>query len=161
VNAPLDPAAAARAGARHHQLASGLPGGGLALSCHKLVEDGARVMMLLAPGLFRLDVRPVEDTLQVMTRSLHEGARWGTEAAAATDYGRKAEETPEPARAEFTFFAELERRPVLARIALSSTVDRERGLTHFVAHAIVREVEPGAVRWRGRPAGNHGGEAPA
>ena len=106
------------------------------------------MMMLLAPGLFRLDVRPVEDTLQVMTRSLHEGARWGTEPSAATDYGRKAEQTPEPARADFTFFAELEPRPILARIALTSTVDRERGLTHFVAQAIVREVEPGAVRWR-------------
>jgi hypothetical protein len=144
----LDPGAAAEAAARHGQLASGLPGGGLALSCHKLVEDGARVMMLLAPGLFRLDVRPLEDTLQVMTRSLHEGARWGTQPAAATDYGRKAEETPEPSRADFTFFAELEPRPVLARITLSSTIDRERGVTHFVAQAIVREVEPGAVRWR-------------
>ncbi len=148
MSALLDPATAARAGARHAQLASGLPGGGLALSCHKLVEDGARVMMLLAPGLFRLDVRPVQDTLQVMTRSLHESARWGTEPSAATDYGRKAAETPEPARADFTFFAELAPRPILARITLSSTVDRERGLTHFVAHAILREVEPGAVRWR-------------
>jgi hypothetical protein len=151
---PLDPAAATRAAAHHGQLASGLPGGGLALSCHKLVEDGARVMMLLAPGLFRLDVRPVEDTLHVMTRSLHEGARWGTEPAAATDYGRKAEETPEPARAEFTFFAELDPREggggILARISLASTVDRERGVTHFVAQAIVRETEPGAVRWRSR-----------
>ena len=144
----LDPAEATRAGARHAQLASGLPGGGMALSCHKLVEDGARVMMLIAPALFRLDVRPVEDTLQVMTRSLREGARWGTEPAAASDYGRKAEETPEPARAEFTFYAELEPRPILARIALTSTVDRERGLTHFVAQAILREVEPGSVRWR-------------
>jgi hypothetical protein len=144
----LDPAAAARAGARHGQLSSGLPGGGLAVSCHKLVEDGARVMMLLAPGLFRLDVRPVEDTLQVMTRSLHEGARWGTQPSAATDYGRKAEETPEPARADFTFYAEVEPRPILARITLTSTVDRDRGLTHFVAYAIAREVEPGVVRWR-------------
>ena len=42
--------------------------------------------------------------------------------------------------AEFTFFAELEPQPVLARIALRSTVDRERGVTHFVAQAIVREV---------------------
>jgi hypothetical protein len=150
VSGLLDPAAAARAGARHAQLASGLPGGGLALSCHKLVEDGARVLMLIAPGLFRLDVRPLEDTLQVLTRSLHEGARWGTEPAAATDYGRTAGETPEPSRADFTFFAELDPRPVLARIALTSTVDRERGLTHFVAQAIVREVEPGMVRWRAR-----------
>jgi len=144
----VDPEQAANAAARHGQLASGLPGGGMALSCHKLVEDGARVMLLLAPGLFRLDVRPVEDTLQVMTRALREGARWGTEPPATTDYGRRAEETPEPARAEFTFYADLEPRPVLARIALTSTVDRDRGLTHFVAQAIVREVEPGLVRWR-------------
>jgi hypothetical protein len=144
----LDPGPAAVAGARHHQLASGLPGGGLALSCQKLVEDGARVMLLLAPGLFRLDVRPVEDTLHVMTRSLHEGARWGTEPATTTDYGRKAQDTPEPSLAEFTFYAELEPRPVLARVALRSTVDRAAGLPHFVAHAIVREVDPGSVRWR-------------
>jgi hypothetical protein len=144
----IDPAAAAHAAAHHGQLASGLAGGGMALSCHKLVEDGARVMLLLAPGLFRLDVRPVEDTLHVMTRSLHEGARWGTEPDAATDYGRKAEETPEPSRADFTFFAEVTPRPILARIALFSTVDREAALTHFVAQAIVREVEPGSVRWR-------------
>jgi hypothetical protein len=144
----IDPAAAAQAAAGHGQLASGLAGGGMALSCHKLVEDGARVMLLLAPGLFRLDVRPVEDTLHVMTRSLHEGARWGTEPAAATDYGRKAQDTPEPSLAEFTFYAELEPRPVIARVALRSTVDRAAGLTHFVAHAIVREVDPGSVRWR-------------
>ena len=145
----LDPLAAGRAAEHHGQLASGLPGGGLALSCHKLVEDGARVMMLLAPELFRLDVRPVEDTLQVMTRSLREGARWGTSPEAATDYGRKADETPEPARADFTFFAQLDDdQAVLARALLLSTIDRGRGLTHFVAHAILREVDPSTVRLR-------------
>ncbi len=146
----LDPGPAAAAGARHAQLATGLPGGGLALSCQKLVEDGARTMMLLAPGLFRLDVRPADDTLQVMTRSLHEGARWGTRPESATDYGRKADETPEPARADFTFVAEVEPYPILARIMLLSTIDRAQGLTHFVAHAIVREVDPGVLRWRAR-----------
>ena len=146
----LDPGPAAAAGARHAQLATALPGGGLALSCQKLVEDGARVMMLLAPGLFRLDVRPSEDTLQVMTRALHEGARWGTSPEAATDYGRKADETPEPARADFTFVAEVEPYPILARIMLLSTIDRAQGLTHFVAHAIVREVDPGVLQWRER-----------
>jgi hypothetical protein len=144
----LDPGPAAAAGARHGQLASGLPGGGLALSCHKLVEDGARALILLAPGLFRLDVRPVEDTLQLMTRSLSPGARWGTEEAPQTDYGRKADETREPARVAFTFFAELSPRPVMARITLASTVDRDRGVTHFVAHAVAREVEGAAVRFR-------------
>jgi hypothetical protein len=150
VSAPLDPAAAAAAGARHGQLASGLPGGGLALSCHKLLEDGARALLLIAPDLFRLDVRPAEDTLQVMTRSLDESVRWGAQPTAPTDYGRRADETQEPARADFTFLAELEPLPVLARIAILSTIDRERGVTHLVAHAIVRAVEHGSVRWRER-----------
>jgi len=144
----LDPGPATAAGAAHGQLASSLPGGGLAISCHKLVEDSARALVLLAPGLLRLDARPVEDTLQVMTRSLREGARWGTSPEAATDYGRKADETPEPARAEFTFFAQVDEQAVLARVMLLSTIDRERGLTHFVAHAILREVDPSMVRLR-------------
>ena len=50
----------------------------------------------------------------------------------------------------FTFFAELDPRPVLARIVLNSTIDRERGVTHFVAHAIAREVEGTSVRFRER-----------
>jgi hypothetical protein len=83
-----------------------------------------------------------------MTRSLREGARWGTSPEAATDYGRKADETPEPARAEFTFFAEVDDRAVLARVLLLSTIDRERGVTHFVAHAVLREVDPSRVRLR-------------
>ena len=46
----LDPGPATAAGAAHGQLASSLPGGGLAISCHKLVEDSARALVLLAPG---------------------------------------------------------------------------------------------------------------
>ncbi len=149
----LDPEAAASAGALHGQLASGLVGGGLALSCQKLVEDGARAMILLAPGLFRLDVRPVEDTLQVMTRSLHAGeARWGTEPAPVTDYGKRAQDTPEPHRLEFSFYLDIEPQPIMARILLNSTVDKDRGITHFVAQSVAREVAPGGVRWQPPPA---------
>jgi hypothetical protein len=148
----LDPTAAAEAGATHGQLASGLVGGGLALSCHKLIEDGARAMMLIAPGLFRLDVRPVEDTLQVMTRSLHATpARWGTDEAPATQYGKKLDETPEPYRVEFSYYLDITPAAILARITLASTVDRERGLTHFVAQAVVREASGIEVQWREPP----------
>ncbi len=85
----LDPAAATAA--PHGQIASALPEGGLAVSCHKLVEDGARTQILRVPGLFRLDVRPVEDTLQVSTRSLHSApTRWSTAEAPFTDYGKAA-----------------------------------------------------------------------
>ena len=130
--------AAARAGAAHGQLASALPGGGMALSCHKLVEDGARTQILHVPGLFRLDVRPVEDTLQVTTRSLHAApTRWNTSDAPFADYGGEARE---PSVVGFSFVVDAEPHPLAGRISLASTLDRDSGLTHFVAHAIVREV---------------------
>ena len=137
---PLDPSAATIA--PHGQLASGLPQGGLALSCHKLVEDGARTQILHVPGLFRLDVRPVEDTLQITTRTLHDRpTRWRTSEAPFSDYGGEARE---PATVAFSFVVQAEPHPIAGRISLASTVDRESGLTHFVAHAIVREVPPAA-----------------
>jgi hypothetical protein len=137
----LDPAAAAAAGARHGQLASGLPGGGLALSCTKLVEDGARTLILLAPGLFRLDVRPVEDTLQVMTRSLHSvPAEWRTAESSFTEYGKTGAETQEPSVVGFWFHVDARPQAFAGRISLASTIDRERGTTHFVAHALVRRA---------------------
>jgi hypothetical protein len=135
----LDPVAAAAAGARHGLLASGLPHGGLALSCHKLVEDGARTQILHVPGVFRLDVRPVEDTLQVTTRSLHEQpTRWSTTPAPFTDYGKAGE----PSVVGFEFVVSAEPHPIAGRIQLASTLDRDRAVTHFVAHAIVRVVPP-------------------
>jgi len=128
---------------RHGQLASALPYGGLAISCHKLVEDGARTQLLHVPGLFRLDVRPVQDTLQVTTRSLYDGPmRWSTSREPFTDYGKTGEDTREPAVVAFSFTVEAEPHPIAGRISLASTLDRDSGLTHFVAHAIVRAVPP-------------------
>lgn len=39
----------------------------------------------------------------------------------------------------------------MARILLNSTVDKDRGLTHFVAQAVAREVAAGGVRWQQPP----------
>jgi hypothetical protein len=130
----LDPGPAAAVGAAHGQLASGLPGGGLALSGHKLVEDAVRATILLAPGLFRLDVRPVEDTLQVMTRTLHAlPGHWvivsDPEAGVA-----------EPYRLEWCFELALEPRPLRGQVALAMTTDWQRGVAHFVGQAVLREV---------------------
>ena len=44
-------------------------GGGIALSGHKLVEEGARALLLILPGVLRIDVRPLEDGLQVVPRA--------------------------------------------------------------------------------------------
>ena len=141
MSALLDPAAAAEVGARHGQLASSLPGGGLALSCHKLVEDASRCTVLLAPRLFRLDVHPVEDTLQVMTRSLHPvPARWEiVDDAVVREYTATEARPAEPYRLEGAIELALEPRPVGGRVSLAMTADLERGLAHFVAQAVLRE----------------------
>jgi hypothetical protein len=134
VSALLDPRRAAEAGAAHGQLASALPGGGLALSCHKLVEDASRSAILLAPGLFRLDVHPLEDTLQVMTRSLHAVlVRWEL----VDDGGARP---PEPYRLEWAIEVPLEPHPIRGRVSLAMTADLERAVAHFVAQAVLREV---------------------
>jgi hypothetical protein len=136
----LDPAAAGAAGRTHGQLASALGEGGLALSCHKLVEDGARTQLLLAPGLFRLDVRPVEDTLQVMIRSLHVlPIAWAAEELPDEHLGRGYADRSEPS--ELTFRLHLaEEPPIGGRVHIASTADRAAGVSHFVAHAIVRRA---------------------
>jgi hypothetical protein len=131
----LDAGLAAAAGAPHGQLASGV-GDGLRLSCHKLVEDAARATILLVPGLLRLDVRPVEDSLQVFARALHPvPPRWelvgGTADEAATD---------DAYRLEWRVAVPLEARPLLGHVGLAMTTDWERGVAHFVAQAILREA---------------------
>jgi hypothetical protein len=131
----LDPSRAASAGAPHGQLATALAGG-LRLSCHKLVEDAARATILLVPGLLRLDVRPLEDSLQVFARALHPvPPRWeligGTADETATD---------EPYRLEWRVDAPLDPRPVRGRVIVTMTVDFDHGVAHFVAQAVLREV---------------------
>ena len=136
----LDAGAAGAAGAIHGQLASALPEEGLALSCHKLVDDGARTLLLLVPGLFRLDVRPVEDTLQVMTRSLHAlPIQWAAEDLPQEHLGRGYADRTEPSTLAFRLLLP-EERPIGGRVHLASTADRAAGLTHFVAHAILRRA---------------------
>src|SRR5215211_8781141 len=66
----LDPDAAARAGAAIGQLATRLDGGGLLISAARLVEYNCRAAILVAPGLFRFDLTPQQETLGVAPRSL-------------------------------------------------------------------------------------------
>ena len=132
----LDPGRAAAAGAPHGQLASAMGDGALRLSCHKLIEDAARATILLVPGLLRLDVRPLEDSLQVFARALHPvPPRWEIVGAAADEAA-----TDEPYRLEWRVDAPLEPHPVRGRVTVEMTVDFARGVAHFVAHALFREV---------------------
>ena len=139
MNGLLDPEPAAAAGAPHGQLASALPDGGLVLSGHKLVEDAVRSTILLAPGLFRLDVRPVEDTLQVMTRTLHAlPGRWVV--VSDPEAGGGAAGVTEPYRLAWRFELALEPRPLQGHVTLAMTTDWRRGVAHFVGQAVLREA---------------------
>ena len=141
----LDPGAAQVAGAAHGQLASAMPDGGLALSGHKLVEEGARALLLHVPGLVRIDVRPLEDGLQVIPRVLRDvELGWEIDEEAVTDYGKTAEETAQPALVGFRLALWTEPHPVAGRVLLSFTRTGAHGASHFVGHAVLLEMRPGA-----------------
>jgi hypothetical protein len=135
------PDAAAAAGAAHGQLASALSGGGVSLSGHKFVEQGARALLLLLPGLLRIDVRPLEDGLQVIPRALCDAPLgWEIDPAAMTDYGRTAEETSLPALVAFRMALWTEPLPLAGRVFVSYTRAGEHAPSHFAAHAVIQQV---------------------
>lgn len=138
---PVDVAAAATAGAAHGQIASAMPGG-VALSAHKLVEEGARALLLILPGVLRIDVRPLADGLQVVPRPLGDSEiGWEVDRGAVTDYGKTAEETVQPALVGFRMAVWTGERPLGGRLLLAYTRDHQGGPTHFVGHAVLQEVQ--------------------
>ena len=113
------------------QLSSSLAGGGLALSHAKPIEEGARAALLLAPGLFRLDVCPREDTLKIQVRNLSGGAcSWqdGGQPLVVLAFDG-------PAISAHTLRIDVDGRS--AKVLLSATRDTERGRMHFVAQAVL------------------------
>ena len=136
----LDHAAAAAAGAAHGQLASETAEG-IGLTGQKIVEEGARALLLIVPGILRIDVRPLEDGLQVIPRVLGDlPLGWELDTSAMTDYGRTAEETRLPALVAFRLAIWDERQPLAGRVVVSYTRGAEHGPTHFSAHAIIQQV---------------------
>jgi hypothetical protein len=140
VSAHLDVAAATAAGAAHGQLASALPGG-IALSAHKLLEEGARAQLLVLPGVVRIDVRPLPDGLQVVPRPLGPlQLGWEVDPTAVTDYGKTALETELPATVRFRIAFWGDGPPLAGRLIIGYTVHSAMGLTHFVGHVAIQEV---------------------
>jgi hypothetical protein len=119
------------------QLSSRLPAGGLALSCAKPIEEGARAALLLAPGLFRLDVCPREDTLKLYVRNLGDGPCDWSEGGRPLVLAASGA----PGVSGHTLHIELGDRR--ADVLISATRDIERGLMHFVAQAEVSGSAPG------------------
>jgi hypothetical protein len=112
------------------------------ISASREVEQGARSMLILAEGLFRLDVVPHDDTVQTIVRDLSAAPR--IELRLKPIGGGfyplgDAREALVPATARFggevvvTGVDEEERR--LARILVGSVCHLDRGVTSFTAQA--------------------------
>ena len=132
----LDPDAAADAGAAIGQLASRLPNGGLLISATRLVEINCRAMMLIAPGLFRFDLTPQQETLGVAPRPLGEHSlHWQAEEASWDAYRQQASKD---APLELRGLVNVPGDPILAWVHILSFTDRDAAAVHFVAKAELR-----------------------
>jgi len=135
----LDPDRAAAAGAALGQLACVLPQGGLLISSSRLVEFNVRATILIAPGLFRLDLTPQEETLGVITRPLGgHPVRW--RAGQTTWDGYRDADGVAPLELHALF--ELSDGPLACWLHILSFTDRDAAAVHFVAKAELRAPPP-------------------
>jgi hypothetical protein len=131
----LDPGRAAAAGAAFGQLACALPGGGLMISAARLVEFDVRATILLAPGLFRLDLTPQEETLGVLTRPLTaHPVHWRADQSTWDGYRDAGGAAPLELHGLFG----LPDGPLTCWLHILSFTDRDAAAVHFVAKAELR-----------------------
>jgi hypothetical protein len=133
----LSPDRAAVAGAALGQLACELPGGGLLITVSRLVEFGARAAILLAPGLFRLDFTPQEETLGLYPRPL---GPWEVEWRAGEETWDGYRDPNGPGPIELIGRFDVPGGPLSAWIHVLSFTERDALATHFVAKAEIRSA---------------------
>jgi hypothetical protein len=130
-----------------NQLAGELPPDGerrrLVLSVSKELETGARAMLLLAEGLFRLDVAVREDTIRTVVRNLSPGELQietspgtggpiGIASEAAIDYA------PGGSRLRFTLGTGADR--IAAAVVIGLLRFAHRGTVQVTVQAIVSQA---------------------
>jgi hypothetical protein len=114
------------------------------ISAGRDVELGARSMLLLAEGLFRLDVVPHEDTIQTVVRCLASEPRAELRGG---DVGGKtvssgAADAIQPRSTgrfggEIVLIGEGGAERTVARVLVGSVCHLERGITSFTAQAVL------------------------
>ncbi len=130
------------------QLRTELPADGkggasrVVISAGRDVELGARSMLVLAEGVFRLDVVPEEDMVQVVVRSLapepHAELRSTGEVGGASQTVGGAEVVPRSTASfggEIVLIDEDGEERAVGRVLVGSVCHLERGLTSFTAQA--------------------------
>jgi hypothetical protein len=112
------------------------------ISASRAVEQGARSMLVLAEGLFRLDVIPHDDTIQTIVRSLSSEPRAelrSRDVGGTTSAFGDPEEIVAPSTGRFggeliLIGEDGTERPV-AKVLVGSVCHLDRGLTSFTAQA--------------------------
>lgn len=120
------------------------------ISAGREVELGARSMLVLAEGLFRLDVVPSEDTVQTVVRSLQAGHRAelrssgevGGESSSSDAGGEVAPRSTSRFGGTVVLVGEDGAERAVARVLVGSVCHLERGLTGFTAQAEL--LQPGS-----------------
>ena len=94
-----------------------------------------RATILLAPGLFRLDLTPQEETLGVLTRPLtSDPVHWRADQSTWDGYRDAGGVAPLELHALF----ELPDGPLAGWLHILSFTDRDAAAVHFVAKAELR-----------------------
>ncbi len=132
------------------QLAGELPPDGehrrLVLSASKEIEPGARAVLLLAEGLFRLDVLIAADTIRTVVRNLstgklESGGGSGYAIPTVLETAGAARYRPSGTRVGFALGAGADR--VSAEVTIAVLRFAERGTILVTAQAIVRQASAG------------------
>jgi hypothetical protein len=113
-----------------------------AISAGREVELGARSILILAEGLFRLDVIPHEDTIQTIARSLSDEPRAelrsvdvGGETRVLGGSGNMVATSTGRIGGEVVLVAEDGSERVVAKVLVGSVCHLDRGVTTFTAQA--------------------------
>ena len=106
------------------------------ISASRLVEINCRAAILIAPGLFRFDLTPQQETLGVAPRPLGDhGLHWKAEEASWDAY---REQASRDAPLELRGLVDIPGDPMLAWVHVLSFTDRDAAAVHFVAKAEIR-----------------------
>ncbi len=112
------------------------------ISAGREVEQGARSMLLLAEGLFRLDVVPQDDMVQTVIRNLSSAAlaelrlhAVGGESSVLAGRHEVAVEATGRFGGEVVLVEEDGEERVVAKVLVGSVCRLERGVTSFTAQA--------------------------
>jgi hypothetical protein len=112
------------------------------ISAAREVEQGARSALILADGLFRLDVIPYDDTIQTAIRSLSSESRADLRVSPVGGVARAfgaAGEIVAPSTGRFggevLLIGEDGGERAVAKILVGSVCHLERGVTSFTAQA--------------------------